>query len=83
MWRYVGNVHHNPYENMAELFPRLVGSLCQYLMLNAEKLLELNIDIAIRIGENCLPAYQIAYINVLNNERRKYKAGHPRCFSNS
>jgi len=30
-------------------------------MLNIEKLLELNSIIAIRIGDNCVPAYQMCW----------------------
>ena len=53
------NVQHHPYENMVEGFSRIAGCLCKYLVLNTEKLLEINSGIAIRIGDNCLPAYQM------------------------
>ena len=59
LWRFVRKVHHHPYENMVENFSRIVICLCKYLILNIEKLLELNSAIAIRIGDNCLCAYQM------------------------
>jgi len=42
---------------MVEDFFRLAGCLCKHLML--EKLSELNSLMAVRIGDNCLPAYQM------------------------
>ena len=57
LWMFVRNVQHHPYENMVEGFSRL-GCVCKFLVLNTEKLLELNSGIAIRNGDNCLPAYQ-------------------------
>jgi hypothetical protein len=44
---------------MVEGFSRLDGCLCKYLLL--ENLLELNSAIAIRIADNCLPAYRMCF----------------------
>jgi len=46
------NEHHHPFETLLEAFFKLTGCLWKYLMLNCEKLLELNCVMAIRIGDN-------------------------------
>jgi hypothetical protein len=55
----LSNIHYHPYGTMLEAFSQLNGSLYKYLMLNTEKLLELHSVTAIRIADNCLPAYRM------------------------